>query len=107
MRRTRILSLIAMLLLIADSLSAGVVGGPQSRSGLLDPGKSVVYKFTFEHFQSAEIKLKFDIYADDPSVCNSLKMSMWVGKEWLFTGAGRYQMADERSEEHTSELQSH
>ncbi len=83
---------VVMLLAVRFGTAAGVVGGPQSRHEYFSPGTNKVFKFQFEHRQNAEIKVSFDIHGADAAVCKDLKMKVWVGQEWFFTGSGRYEM---------------
>lgn len=81
----------AALFLMSPGLThAGVVGGPQSESGTVLAGKNRVFAYQFEHYQDALIKVVFITEDFSEAYCDQLKVKMWVGDEWFFTGAGRY-----------------
>ena len=101
MKLTKVVFL-ALCLLISRPTSAGVVGGPQSAHGELEPNHSETFQYTCEKDEPCYVKVTFSPkYQRErtKAECEQFVLKLWVDGQWFTTAGGYLQYVDTGSSE--------
>lgn len=96
------MTLIALCLLTTNTMFAGVVGGPQSAQGELEPRNSQSFRYTCEKDTPCYVTVTFSPkYQRERTQdkCGQFGLKLWVDGQWLGTAGGYLQYVDTGSSE--------